>query len=564
LTLRAAVVSDARGTLMNDFFRLAGHTIENRYAVERAVAEGGFGVVYRATHRALGRAVALKVLKVPDTFSAAMKRAFVEQFQQEAQLISQLKHPGIVDVTDFGVVTFEGGLEAPWMALEWVDGATLADDLAGRRGRGGRSPAECFALFRPVLEALALAHARGVAHRDLKPGNLMLPALDAAHASAIGRASLASMPRMRVLDFGIAKVIEGGEGPGSGHTHTSSAMLAYSPRYASPEQQSQTRTGPWTDVHALGLLLTEVLVDAPPYVGEDKLQLSIQVLAQTRPTPGRFGVDVGAWEPVLAKAMALHPLERFTNAGELLDALEAQLPNARPGAGAARTVPVTGLAQKTPPPGSELHVGRPSTRRSGRGGWIAAAALVGVALVAAVAVGMSQGPDTPAGPSVGPPTPSGPAPQTPVAPPARTPPAQPEVSPVAPSVAPVAVDTPARVSPETDRERRARERAARAPVPAPPPTPPPAVAVDASLSPMERVSQCRRVGGDEPSRNNCIINALRNRASSDQELRVLAATYQTAGRTSEAVRTMRTYLQRYPQGSMASAFQRYIESHSGD
>jgi serine/threonine protein kinase len=381
---------------MNDFFRLAGHVIENRYAVERAVAEGGFGVVYRATHRGLGRAVALKVLKVPDTFSADMKRTFVAQFQQEAQLISQLKHPAIVDVTDSGVITFESGLEAPWMALEWVDGPTLAADLAGRRGHGGRSPEECLALFRPVLEALALAHARGVAHRDLKPGNLMLPVLDAVHRGA-GRTSLHATPRMRVLDFGIAKVLEGGEGPGSGHTRTNSSMLAYSPRYAAPEQQSQTRTGPWTDVHALGLLLTEVLVDAAPYVGEDKLQLSIQVLAQTRPTPGRFGVDVGAWEPVLAKAMALLPQDRFTNAGELLDALEAQLPYAHP-RGVAPTVPVTGLAQKAPQaPLSELFPDPPPLERSKRGVWIGGTAAVAVALLAAVAVGIGRSPEVPGG-----------------------------------------------------------------------------------------------------------------------------------------------------------------------
>jgi hypothetical protein len=84
------------------------------------------------------------------------------------------------------------------------------------------------------------------------------------------------------------------------------------------------------------------------------------------------------------------------------------------------------------------------------------------------------------------------------------------------------------------------------------------------MSPMERVSQCRSAGGDEPTRNNCIIGALRSRASSDQELRVLAATYQTAGRTAEAIRTMRTYIQRYPQGSMANTFNQYILRNSGN
>jgi len=75
---------------------------------------------------------------------------------------------------------------------------------------------------------------------------------------------------------------------------------------------------------------------------------------------------------------------------------------------------------------------------------------------------------------------------------------------------------------------------------------------------MERVAQCRSAGGDEHARNTCIINALRGRASSDQELRVLAMTYQVEGRRLEAIRTMQTYIQRYPQGSMVSVFNQYI------
>jgi len=161
-------------------------------------------------------------------------------------------------------------------------------------------------------------------------------------------------------------------------------------------------------------------------------------------------------------------------------------------------------------------------------------------------------------------------------------------APVAALPAPAAAPAPLRQTLETPRERRAREAREReaervahggsrpsapvaaasprpaAPPPPPPPPPPPAGGGDTSASPMERVSQCRSAGGDEPTRNTCIINALRSRASSDQELRVLAATYQTAGRTAEAIRTMRTYIQRYPQGSMANTFNQYILRNSGN
>ncbi|MFO0608660.1 MAG: FHA domain-containing protein [Polyangiales bacterium] len=109
--------------------------------------------------------------------------------------------------------------------------------------------------------------------------------------------------------------------------------------------------------------------------------------------------------------------------------------------------------------------------------------------------------------------------------------------------------------------------AAPPPRPAPAPTPPPASSGgggDSNMSPMERVAQCRSSSGDETGRNTCIINALRGRASSDQELRMLAATYQVTGRTQDAIRTMRTYIQRYPQGSAVNNFNQFILRNSGN
>ncbi len=135
-------------------------------------------------------------------------------------------------------------------------------------------------------------------------------------------------PISRVLDFGIAKIMnEGDDGPATGLTKTHSAAPAFSPRYASPEQVSGTRTGPWTDVHALGLILTEMLTDLSAYPTTDKMELHVRVMSPVRPTPAHFGVDVGPWEPVLARAMALRPSDRYANAGDLLAALEATVPD---------------------------------------------------------------------------------------------------------------------------------------------------------------------------------------------------------------------------------------------
>ena len=101
--------------------------------------------------------------------------------------MARLSHPAIARVLDFGVAEMPDKERGPWMALEWVEGRTLKDDLVERRGKGGRSPAECLALLRPILEALAHAHEEGVVHRDIKPANMILTTPRAAHGSLDGR-----------------------------------------------------------------------------------------------------------------------------------------------------------------------------------------------------------------------------------------------------------------------------------------------------------------------------------------------------------------------------------------
>ena len=307
------------GALPDDDFGSLGATLEGKYIVRSVVAAGGFGVVYLGRHAVLGNELAVKVLKVPPELRDEARDVFVQMFLNEARIVASMKHPAIVRAIDYGVAELPDGRAAPWMVLDWIQGITLAKDLEGRRGAGGRSPEECLAVITPVLEALAEAHEGRVAHRDIKPGNIMIPADSKGRGRRAGRVAPVET---RLLDFGIAKVMEGDEQPGSGNTRTSSALPAYSPRYASPEQVSRMRTGPWTDVHALGLVVTEMLLDRPAYTPGDALRLTAQVMADARPTPGRAGVDVGPWEAVLTRALALDPGDRYAHAGELLAALE--------------------------------------------------------------------------------------------------------------------------------------------------------------------------------------------------------------------------------------------------
>jgi hypothetical protein len=311
-----------------DRFGLAGATLAGRYRVEGQVAEGGFAVVYRAVQIALERPIALKVLKTPPGLGEAARVRFERRFETEARTIAKLQHPFIVDVHDYGVSPMPSGESAPWMALEWLDGETLEHDLDGRRGGGGRTIAEAVALLRPVIDAVAYAHRRGIVHRDIKPANLMI--VDGE-----------SGPVLRMLDFGIAKIMEG-DPIGDTRPGRGSGGPGFSPDYAAPEQITYSRTGPWTDVHALGLLLTELLTDEPPFAaahgpaGDE--QLFEQIMSADRPTPGRKGADAGALEKIIARALALSPGQRWKDAGELLQGIDARV------TGAAVAAPARGRA----------------------------------------------------------------------------------------------------------------------------------------------------------------------------------------------------------------------------
>jgi len=356
--------ADAPTPRADDAFALVGTTLQDKFRIDAVVAEGGFGVVYRAVHLALGREVAVKVLKTPEGMEGTRREEFIQQFAAEAKTIARLDHPSIVQVLDFGSADMPSGEPAAFMVLEWLTGKTLQDALNERRGRGGRTPAEALGLLRDVIEAVASAHEAGIAHRDLKPANIML-------------VSARRGPAVRLLDFGIAKVMAPDEVAGGGHTHTRSSQSSFSPHYASPEQLTSARTGPWTDVHALGLIVTELLTDRAPYVGQTLTALFASVLASARPTPARLGVDVGAWEPVIARALSLRPDDRWTNARALLDALDGALADARhlpldatlpspAEADLVATRPVHAAPEEKPSTLSPASVSKPAAGRAGQ------------------------------------------------------------------------------------------------------------------------------------------------------------------------------------------------------
>lgn len=211
------------------------------YRIVRLLGFGGMGAVYEAVHPIIGKRAAVKVIQA----HAASSRSGTDRFVQEARLVNQIRHPNIVDV--FGFDALPDG--RPVLVMELLEGDTLANVLA-RRGR--LPPREAIALMLPVLGALAAAHDEGVIHRDLKPENLFVV------RTGDGRVTT------KVLDFGIAKLIDAP--PGSGLTSMTGGQLG-TPKYMSPEQCRGQSIDGRSDLYAIGLILFEMLAGRGPFSG---------------------------------------------------------------------------------------------------------------------------------------------------------------------------------------------------------------------------------------------------------------------------------------------------------
>lgn len=302
---------------LHDVFGLIGTILDGRYRVDRVVGEGGFGVVYKATHVVLDGPVALKILKVPEGLNAEDRAAFASDFREEGKLLFRLSslHPSIVQAREAGVVFAADGAAHPYLALEWLDGIALDRELRLRATR--REPAftvpEAMRLLDGVARALAVAHERRIAHRDLKPANVFLVRRDTGVEA-------------KLLDFGLAKVLDGSASLTALFDRTAGAECVFTRRYGAPEQWLRRlgATGPWTDVHALALVLVELLTLQPALQGEEAAELMGACLdREVRPTPNARGARVpDEVDRVFSRALALDPRNRYRTAGEFWLALE--------------------------------------------------------------------------------------------------------------------------------------------------------------------------------------------------------------------------------------------------
>ena len=299
-----------------------------RYAIQRVLGEGGMGSVYEALQDEPRRTVALKVLR-----PASSSPELLARFRREARVLGALQHPGIAQVHEAGtgelVVGGKAIAEVPFIAMELVRGDTLVRTCE----RAGLSIEARLDLFARVCDAVAYAHAQGVVHRDLKPGNILVAELGTTTTSELRRenatsaatrsAHAASAPVAqlvpKVLDFGIARLVES-EGEATVSTKTGQVLGTLA--YMSPEQArgDGTPIDARADVWALGVILYELLAETRPFA-LDGLPLATAARRIQDDEPKTLGaIDArlsGDLETIVGKALEKDPARRYANAAEL-------------------------------------------------------------------------------------------------------------------------------------------------------------------------------------------------------------------------------------------------------
>lgn len=232
----------------------SGDGFANRFEIERLAGSGGMGTVYRARDKLSGQPVALKLLHGQ---ADDLQKSDAERFAREAQILSTLRHPGIVAHVAHGQ-TLQG---QRFLAMEWLDG----EDLAQRLARGPLPLGEALTLIQRVATALAFAHQRGVIHRDIKPTNLFLPGGD--------------IRRVKILDFGIARRLT------AATAITRTGVVLGTPEYMAPEQvRGERNLTPAADIFSLGCILYECLAGSPPFVAEHMMAVLVCILFE-EPAP---------------------------------------------------------------------------------------------------------------------------------------------------------------------------------------------------------------------------------------------------------------------------------------
>jgi serine/threonine-protein kinase len=299
-----------------------GTSLAGRYRLDERLGAGGMGEVWRGEDMVLARTVAVKLL-LPDRMNDPN---FVQRFQNEARAMATINHPGVVDVYDYGVTEVPGDGPTAFLVMRFVDGEPL-DRLLTRLGRIAPEPA--MDLIAQAADALQAVHEKGIVHRDVKPGNLMVR----------------SDGRLVLTDFGIARAE-------SANRLTDAGIVLGTAAYCAPEQAEGQPVTPAVDIYALGVVAYECLAGMRPFDGDSPVTIALKHI---REAPPPLPPDIPApVRHVVERALAKDPGSRWPSAAAMGQAArQAALAagGAAPMPGEAGVQPATGYGEQ-PYPGT--------------------------------------------------------------------------------------------------------------------------------------------------------------------------------------------------------------------
>ncbi|MHC5108907.1 MAG: protein kinase domain-containing protein [Planctomycetota bacterium] len=300
------------------------------YEVLAPIGAGGMGEVYRARDTKLRREVAIKVL--PADVASSPER--LQRFEREATTVASLNHPNIVTI--FGI---EESNDHRYIAMELVEGESLDRKIA----QGGMPLARIFDIAIPVADALAAAHDKGIVHRDLKPANVMVTNED----------------RVKVLDFGLAKLAAADQGGSSPDDMTMSApitgrgVIIGTVPYMSPEQLKSKPVDHRSDIFSLGIMLYEMASGTRPFTGDDSATVMSAILRDTpRPVQELNSVLPRHLGRIVARCLKKNPEERYQTAKDVRNELRELRKEMDSGSDLSESQPVSVQASVAPPPSS--------------------------------------------------------------------------------------------------------------------------------------------------------------------------------------------------------------------
>jgi len=284
------------------------------YRILEKIGAGGQGTVYKATDTKLGRAIVIKVLPPELT----VKEANLKRFEREARLASALDHPNICTIFDLNEIG-----DVHFIAMQFVEGKNVRDLVNGRP----LDLRSALSITIQVADALAAAHARGIVHRDIKAGNVMVPPAG----------------QVKILDFGLAKLLDSDDLGGIHHTDLTEVGIPYgTATYAAPEQARGERVDARADIFSTGVLLYELLTGTWPFQGKTSVDVrhavlheDPQLLDEVRPgrTPPRL-------QAILDRTLAKDPRDRYQKAAALRDDLRDVLRQVEAGTTDGYTEPI--------------------------------------------------------------------------------------------------------------------------------------------------------------------------------------------------------------------------------